>query len=103
MQYLGCLFFVLIGVFLIIIIGILLAIQKILQTLGINLPWFKFIKTESNYSRNNDSQENENTTKNRTIYSSKEIIEKKKVFTEEDGEYVEFEEIREDNSTSDTI
>lgn len=83
-----------------------MAIQKILQTLGINLPWFKFIKTESNYSRNNDSQEGENTTKNRTIYSSKEIIEKKKVFTEEDGEYgeyVEFEEIREDNSTSDTI
>ena len=100
MQFLGCLFFVLIGVFLVIIIGILLVIQKILQALGIN---FKFIKTESSYSRNNDSQESKNTTKNRTTYSSEEVIEKKKVFTEEDGEYVEFEEIRDDNSTSDAI
>ncbi len=103
MQFLGCLFFVLLGVFLVIIIGILLVIQKILQALGINLPWFKFIKTESSYSRNNDSQESKNTTKNRTTYSSEEVIEKKKVFTEEDGEYVEFEEIRDDNSTSDAI
>ncbi|MBR6988653.1 MAG: DUF4834 family protein [Bacteroidaceae bacterium] len=98
MHFFGCLFFVIIGVFLLFIIGIMSFIQKIFQVFGFNLPWFKTYKTENfNYSK--DNTDNEKGSQNNTIYSTEEFIKKKKIYTEEDGEYVEFEEIKEGNST----
>ena len=98
MHLFGCLFFVIIGAFLLLIIGILSFIQKILQAFGLNLPWFKFYKTENfNYSKDN-TPGNGKGSQNSTIYSTEGFIKKKKIYSEEDGEYIEFEEIKEDNS-----
>lgn len=94
MQVLGCLFFVILAVVLFVICALLVIIQRILSVFGIQVPWFKFIKPETfNYSqqRHNEQIQSETT----TAYSTNpEQTEKKKIFTDDEGEYVEFEEVK---------
>lgn len=93
MQVLGCLFFVILAVVLFVICALLVVIQRILSVFGIQVPWFKFIKPESfNYSqqRHNEQIQSETT----TYSTNPEQTEKKKIFTDDEGEYVEFEEIK---------
>lgn len=96
MHFFGCLIFMILALLLFVGVALLLVVSKVLSLFGIQLPWFKIIKpgdfnythfqkqTNGNYSQ----QAQENT------YLQGEQADKKKVFTEDDGEYVEFEEVK---------
>lgn len=95
MQFFGCLF-MLVGIILLVLAFLLIGIvTKVLSLFGINLPWEKWLNgrwyTYTNAPHAGNQQEGSQT------YSQPDTsakVEKKKIFTEDDGEYVEFEEIK---------
>ena len=97
MQVFGCIGMFLLAGVLMVLAAILVLIQKVLALFGIQLPWFKFIKT-GNFGNPYDfgGQQSSAQQSSGTTYTTGEQIEKKKVYTEDDGEYVEFEEVKDE-------
>lgn len=97
MQVLGCLFFLILAIVLFLVMGVLSILVKVLSALGINIPWFKFIKTPTSFNPGDFQQQNtSSSTQQSTTFSQEQPKERKKIYAEDEGEYVEFEEIKED-------
>lgn len=96
MQIFGCLF-MLGGIILLVVVFLFLGIiTKFLSLFGINLPWAKWLNGSHWYTYTNSpfTENKQEGTQTYTQPDTSAKVEKKKVFTEEDGEYVEFEEVK---------
>lgn len=96
MQIFGCLIFLLLGLLLFVGVALLLVVAKVLSFFGIDLPWFKIIKPGTFYSTRfqNPGNGNYGQQAQNNSYLQGEQTDKQKIYTEDDGEYVDFEEVK---------
>lgn len=96
MQIFGCLIFLLLGLLLFVGVALLLVVAKVLSFFGIDLPWFKIIKPGAFHSTRfqNPGKGNYGQQAQNNSYLQGEQTDKQKIYTEDDGEYVDFEEVK---------
>lgn len=90
----GCLFGgILLVFFLVLSLGLLL-LQKILSIFGIRLPLEKFIRMNSSFSFDGSQNSNQATRSSQSSTTAS-VSQKPQKYGDDEGEYVEFEEIKE--------
>lgn len=90
----GCLFGGIVLAFFLVIAFLLVIIQKVLSIFGIRLPIEKFIRMNVGQPFNYGPQPNNQANSANSSTTTSSVTAKKQVYGDDEGEYVEFEEIK---------
>lgn len=95
MGPIGCFLSLILGALLFVVALVIVVLSKIASALGINIPWSKWFKIQTFGNQPFGGQPFGSTTQQPSNQQAEHSIPKSSKYNSDEGEYVEFEEIKE--------